>query len=1138
MKLIRPTLTLLAATSFAVAAERIDYNRDIRPILSNGCILCHGPDEEDRKGGPKGSGGLRFDTEEGSRLMLSSGKMAISPGKPEASEALARMMSQDPDEVMPPKKHGKQLSEKEVGLIRQWITEGASYAKHWSYQKPSLPTPPAGAAHPVDAFVRERLRRESLSPNAEADKATLARRAALDITGLPPKHADLQSFLQDSSPNAFESYVDRLLASPQYGEHWAREWLDLARYADSAGYADDPMRTIWPYRDYVIRSFNANKPFDRFTIEQIAGDLLPQPTDEQLVATAFHRNTMTNSEGGTNDEEFRSAAIVDRVNTTFGVWMGTSMACAQCHTHKYDPITQKEYFQIYAYFNNTADADRKDEAPLHSVYTPEQQAQRRELQQKLAKQQASFQTPTPSQIEAAKVWFQGLSSSTSSVTLVPAKATSHAKHELKIAEDGTVSSAQKAPNDTYKLTIPISTPLELHGVELQVPEGQENFVLTGISASVEPPSGQPGPQAKYVRISLPGKDALLQLAEVQVFSQGKNMALTGNATQSSTYSDAKANLARDGNTDGKYEGGSVAHTNLGDAAPWWEVDLFSTVPIDQIVVWNRTEAAERLAGFHIQALDEKRNVVWERKDNPAQVSTKFDLSGQQQLDFTAAVATHSQDGYPASSLVDRQLSTEKRKKSGWAVAPYQNSAQTLLTSLAKPMQLAPGSTLHVRLEHDSPVKSHVLQRFRIAAATDALGQQRLELPKALQNLLAKSEQTAADVEVIAQHYARHLAPDLAAERTKLKQLEGQLEAISPTTVPIQQELPADKRRTTKVQLRGNYQALGDTVAEGVPVAFHPLPQASKPDRLALANWLVSPENPLTARVLVNRYWENIFGIGLVRTSEEFGSQGEMPSHPELLDWLANEVIRTGWDLKQLIRLLVTSASYRQSSKVDQALLERDPDNRLLARGPRFRLSGEMVRDQALAVSGLLSEKMFGRSVRPERPNMGLSAAFGGGLDWATSSGEDRFRRGLYTEWRRTSPYPSLATFDAPNREVCTIKRSRTNTPLQAFVTLNDPVFVEASQALARRLVKLPSNERLNTAFWEVLSRPPTAKEGARMSALLEQTTATYTADPKLAEDMATKPIGPLPENTNAVELAAWTALANVMLNLDETLMKR
>jgi hypothetical protein len=830
-----PLVACLAGLPVNVTAAedttKIDFNRDIRPILSNYCHKCHGPDAAQRQGG---SDGLRLDTREGA-IADQGGYAAIVPGHPEKSALVERIKSTDDDERMPPKEMGKRLSPREIELLTKWIEQGAPYATHWSYAQPVRPQLPKinqtnWPRNELDRFILARLEQENLAPSPEADGAALLRRVSLDLTGLPPTLSDLEKFATN-----YEAYVDQLLDSPAYGEHWAHAWLDLARYADSAGYADDPPRTIWMFRDYVIRSFNANKPLDQFTVEQIAGDLLPDPTDEQLIATAFNRNTLTNNEGGTSDEEFRNVAVVDRVNTTLAVWMGTTIACAQCHSHKYDPITQQEYFQLFAFFNNTADTDKKDESPLLARPSEEelkQQAARQEEIKKLSEKQASV---TPELLEAQKKW------------------------EAELADEEKLKAAK-----------------------------------------------------------LP----------------------------------------------------------------------------DAIAAILKTAADER---------------------------------------------------------------------------------------------------------------------------TEA---QQAELTK---------------------HYAS-IAPERDADRKRLETLKKQVADFKPAaSVPIMKELPSDKRRATKLQYRGNYQEQGPEVVEGTPACFPPLPEGAPQDRLALARWLIDDKNPLTARVFANRYWEQLFGIGIVATSEEFGSQGELPSHPELLDWLATELVRLKWNQKAFLKMLVTSATYRQSSRVTPELVTRDPDNRLLARGPRVRLSAEMVRDQALAVSGLLSGKMYGPPVKPPQPAIELKAAFGSAVDWQDSAGEDKFRRALYTSWRRSNPYPSMATFDAPNREVCTIRRVRTNTPLQALVTLNDPVYIEAAQALARRIVAeggASAKDRLAYAFNLCLARKPHAAESERLLAFYEESLATYRADSRAAKKMAIEPLGPVPEGADIAELAAWTVVSNVLLNLDEMLMKR
>jgi hypothetical protein len=811
------TLFLGVLIGAACAAEPINFSRQIRPILSENCIACHGPDEKGRKGK------LRLDDEQDAKRDRK-GDFVILPGKPEQSELIKRIESTDPDDVMPPPKQHKTIPPAQLALLKEWIRQGAVWGRHWAYEPVARPSVPKnGEANPVDAFLAERQKQEGLKWSAEAAKHVLIRRVALDVTGLPPTPEELTQLAKATHAEV----VTHFLAKPAYGEHWARQWLDLARYADSAGYPSDPGRVIWAYRDWVIKALNKNQPFDQFAVEQLAGDLLPNATEDQVIATAFHRNTMTQNEGGTSDEEFRNAAVIDRVNTTYAVFMGTTMACAQCHTHKYDPITITEYFQSYAFLNQSADSDKRDEAPLHEIYPPGVKAQREQWMKDSAAAEAIFKKPDPAWLAGFDEWL--------------ARKPKLAEKQLKAA--------------------------------LEVP-------------------------------------------------------------------------------------------------------------------------------------------------------------------------------------------SEKRTK-------------------------------------------------------------------AQNNLLS-------------QHYVRNVSAAAKAQRAHADGLKQKIAQSAPVTVPIMQDLPADRRRKTFVQLRGNWQALGDEVGEGVPPSLARWEASYPKNRLGLARWIVSRDNPLTARVTMNRLWESVFGVGIVRSSEEFGSQGDLPLHPELLDWLAAEFVESGWDTKKMLTLLLNTRAYRQASASVAQLNELDPDNRFVARGPRFRPSGEMLRDQALAVSGLLSAKMFGPPVRPMRPNMGLSIAFGGSGDWQTSTGEDRHRRSIYTDTRRSTPYPSFATFDAPNRETCVIRRDRSNTPLQAFVTLNDPVFIEASQALARRVMKEASTDeaRLRRAYVLCLAREPDAAELATLQTLLARSLQEYRADAKLAEQMATQPLGPADKGTDLPALAAWTAVSSVIMNLDEFLMRR
>jgi len=830
----------------------VDFNREIRPILASRCFQCHGPDEAARKGS------LRLDLREGAIGPAKSGKPAIVPGQGAQSELLKRVATEDEDDLMPPGKHGAPLTSAQVETLRTWVAQGAAYTPHWAYLKPTRPTLPAvkqddWARNEVDHFILARLEAEKLKPMAEADRYALIRRLSLDLTGLPPTIEEADAFVKDASPESYEKLVDGLLARPAYGERWASVWLDLARYADSQGYAPDEDRVIWAYRDWVIQALNENKPFDQFTIEQIAGDLLTNPTPSQLAATAFNRNTLTNTEGGTNREEFRVAAVLDRVNTTTQVFLASTFACAQCHTHKYDPITQKEYYRLFAVFNGTEDADRRDESPT-----------------------------------------------------------------IEIARVGSTDAAE------FKLQV---TDLRKRVAE--------------------------------------------QARAVEKYRAAWEKAVLGAPLKSSTQSH--------GDTDVLKEKGAAVDSGVPKA-----------------------------------------------------------------------------DGVP----------------------------KAIVAIVQKPAK-------------DRPKK--------------------------------EQDQLAA--------YFHGLFPALAKLQTELKALEARYAAAT-TTVPVMKE---GKARETNILIRGDWLNKGEKVDAGLPAAMGaPIP-AGKVDRLTLANWIVSPENPLTARVAANRLWEELFGTGIVETSEDFGLQGDLPSHPELLDWLATEFQRVGWDTKKMIRLIVTSAAYRQSSQVTEAALRLDPFNRLISRGPRVRLPAEIVRDQALAASGLLSKKMFGPPCQPPKPNFGLSAAFGPTTDWKADTDENRFRRGLYIRIRRNAPYPSMTTFDAPERTSCTSRRIRTNTPLQALVTLNDPCYVEAAQGLARRVMKEGGGtleSRITFAFRTVLTRPPTEVEVARLRELYEQAHVAYAADKVKATAVATKPLGALGKDVDVVEAAAWTVIGNVLLNLDETLAKR
>lgn len=1170
---------LLQPGRLALAASGTETDRQLSPqqlqqvrsLLSNRCFACHGPDAEQRQGG------FRIDQGETIYQQADSEKIPVVPGHPEQSELLRRLSASDAEERMPPVDFGAPLRSEEIALIKEWIVAGAPPLKHWSFVTPTRPSPPelaalevhdnrielapeqlsAWLASPIDRFVLSAQLRHGLSPSPPAPRDVLLRRLALDITGLPPSMELLEAFVSDQRPDATERVVDRLLASPEYGEHWARKWLDLARYADSAGYADDPPRTIWAYRDWVIRALNSDMPLDDFTRAQLAGDLLPKPTEDDLIATAFHRNTLTNNEGGTNDEEFRTVAIVDRVNTTMAVWMGVTFACAQCHTHKYDPFTQEEYFKIYAVFNQSQDADRRDESPLLEVFTTEQQLERKTWHAREAELREQLKQVSP-EIRAQFDDWSKASTAPQWQTLQPESFKAKTNTEATWSQSGVIRvkpMQDKIVADTFSLQLDIRADVSGRSVraiglrtkpDKTLPGGGAgfgggNFVLTEVRASLAAGDSN-ARQARWVRLDLPGKEKILSLAEVQVFSGNTNVAPKGKASQSSTDYEGDAARAIDGKTIGKFDKNTTTHTAK-SSDPWWEVDLGSAQAIDRVVIWNRTDPGihTRLSGLRVSLLDENRQPVFEETiDTAPKESRTLDLSGAAPIQLVAAYADYAQPDFDAAHTVDND------KASGWAVSGQIDREHFLTLIPSAPIDASKGSKLRLELAHESAHRDHLLGSFEIVASYDSAAADWAQMTDEQRAVAQKpaAQRTPAEQKALLEFFAEHLAPASEPLREELEKLEKQLASLKPeTSVPVMRDRPADQRRETYVQLRGNYKSLGAKVEPGLPKVFHPGPAGEGLDRLQLANWLVSRDNPLTARVFANRTWEALFGLGIVRTSEEFGSQGELPSHPELLDWLATELIDLQWDSKRLLRALVLSQTYQQTSEVHPASLAADADNVWLARGPRVRLTAEMVRDQALATSGLLSHKRFGPPVRPPQPALGLSAAFGSKTDWESSQGEDRYRRGLYTTWRRSNPYPSMATFDAPSREVCTLRRDTTNTPLQALVTLNDPGFVEAAQALARRVVLVDVADgsdtvRIQYAFRACTSRPADQRELAALERLLNEAKSQLAQQPEEAKKLATEPIGSLPEGASAVELAAWTAVCNVLLNLDEVLMKR
>jgi mono/diheme cytochrome c family protein len=1014
-QLLPLALCLAASAAAEQGPERpVDFVRDVRPILAKNCFACHGPDEHDRQAE------LRLDTPEGAFGELN-GNRPFTPSDADASEALRRITSTDEGERMPPADSGKTLTAEEIETIRRWIEQGAAWKSHWAFEKPvQAPLPdvsdPAWCKTEWDRFVLALLDREGLGPSPEADRYTLARRVALDLTGLPPPPEVVREFVNDPLPEAYERLVDRLLNSPAYGERWARVWLDLARYADTRGYEKDRTRTMWPYRDWVIEAFNRDLPYDQFTREQLAGDLLPEPTQSQLVATAFHRNTMVNEEGGTDDEEFRVAAVKDRVDTTLQVWMGLTMGCAKCHSHKYDPISQREYYQFYAFFNQTEDSDRGDERPTLPITLPDQERKRRELAAAIKEIETRLASVTPELQQAAETWAAEMRPQSGGwIALKPREMKAASGSTLTLQEDGSVlASAESPAKETYTLSLPL-----------------EAGTLTGIRLEALPDKSHP-----------------------------------------------KAGVGRS--------------------------------PGDGNFV---------LSGIRVELAP--------RDESPIA------------LPLAKAEADFSQDGYPVAHAIKNDNPT----KHGWAVSPKQSEPHTAVFTLEKSPAVEAGAELIVTLDHqfEFAYPGFSLGRFRLSVTGDQQPALHPALPENIAALvrLVPAERSEAQSRQLHEYFAANVAPANEPLRTELARLRAERAAIKPIPLPVMRELAADKRRTTNIHIRGSFLDQGEPVGPAALPSFHSWPDDAPLTRVGVAEWLTSRENPLTARVAVNRHWAYFFGRGLVETEEDFGSQGQPPTHPELLDWLAVEFMDQGWSFKKLCKQMVMSATYRQSSRVTPELVERDRFNRLLARGPRFRLEAEMVRDNALAVSGLLSRKMFGPSVMPMQPE-GIWRSTYNTDKWITSPGEDRYRRSLYTFIKRTSPYPAMVTFDAPSREICSIRRVATNTPLQALVTLNDPVYVEAAQSLARKMKTSGGatlHEQLAFGLQTALIRPARDEEVRLLAELYARRLAEFQANSAAAEQLATDPLGPLPDGMDAAELAALTAVANVILNLDEFLTR-
>ncbi len=1017
-------LLMFAVWNASIAEAAVDFNRDIRPILSANCFRCHGPDEEARQAD------LRLDQRDDA-ILDRGGYQVISPGSIEQSEFIARILSDDPDVMMPPPSSNKSLTDTQRDLLRQWISEGAEYQEHWSFVPPSRPelpevSKPDWCRNEIDYFILAALDNEAITPSMEADPYTLVRRVYLDLVGLPPTpdEADLWvARLTDTTSDPETAYlelVDSLLASPRYGERWARRWLDLARYADTNGYEKDRERSIWPFRDWVINAFNNDMPFDQFTIEQIAGDMLPDATTEQRIATGFHRNTMLNEEGGIDPLEFRFHAMTDRVATTGTTWLGLTLECCQCHTHKFDPITQREYYQFMAFLDNAdepdlilPDAEREVQYQQNlaeadrltkELITAWPMAEGETDEQRAALIEERFQTWLTEQREATVEW----------QPLTPTELSSNLPL-LTLEPDGhtVFASGDTTKLDRYELTMTIPV------------EG-----VTAIRLEALPDDRLParGPGMTFYE----GTIGDFFLGEFQISCDGQPIEI---ATASESY----------------------AKNRFGDHA------------------------------------------------------------------------------------VTAELATDGNVQTGWSVDGRIGERHWAVFNLAEP--LPSGREVHLTMTFGRHFSSS-LGKFRLSATTSRAEVQARDLPEDVEQLLSLNDSELSE-EQHDQLMDAFLvqAPELKEAAERIHQLRRPLVGV---TTLVMQERPATHPRPTFVHHRGEYLQATDQVQPGTPSALHSIPADAPRNRLTFAEWLVSRDNPFVARVFVNRQWSALFGAGLVRTVDDFGTQGDTPSHPELLDWLAVEFMDRGWSIKQLHRLLVTSSTYRQSSHVSPDRWHADPDNRWLSRASRFRLEAEIIRDSTLSAAGLLTERIGGPPVRPPQPE-GVTEAAYGRPGWNASTGDDRYRRSVYTFIKRTAPFAMYNTFDAPSGEECIATRDVSNTPLQALTLLNDVMFLEAARALGDELSHLEAtdSERAALAWRRVLTRPASDAELTRLLEFVEEQRSrmvTGELQPQVimgiaSDDETDSDPSIQGEEESLAESAAWTLAARALFSLDEAITR-
>jgi hypothetical protein len=1166
------------SASAASIPDEISFNQDIRPILSEHCYACHGPDEGQRKAG------LRLDIEEEALKTLKSGNRAILPGSQSESQLIARIQSDDLDEIMPPPKHGKPLNSRQKDLLAGWIQKGAKWEGHWAYispKRPALPElkNPEWANNPIDNFIKAKHEAQNLPSSSEAPKTKLIRRASLDLTGLPPSVEEIDAFLEDDSEEAYESLVDRLLDSKHYGERQAMFWLDLARYGETQGFHHDAHRDMWHWRDWVINSYNDNKPFDEFTIEQLAGDLLPNPSNDQLVATGFHRNEMTTSEGGALPEEYSVKYVVGRVDTTARVWLGTSLACAECHDHKYDPISQKDYYRFFAYFNNVPEdgLDRgKNPRPRVSLSDKDQDNRLQELSRehdalKLA-HTGIVTPPNETYDEKQKEWVSVLEAEglKNWSALTPSKATANNGSELEWDANQIITAKGTLPDkDEYTLEFHTDqtdiTALRLEAIpDLDLDHGKSgrsedgDFVLTRFEVSSRTASkadisnNSQQPTFESWRQIGPFEASKEQEQPLDIaFGPESNLDFTTSYQPSNqTWSEASKDLAaltKDSlNEPGIYYFASEVvskHATTANVQIETKSDLHLWSNWKQIQT-TKTEGGSNEQRFKLplepglNRLLVKLHVTETASQFSAQISDPSRESKSIKIETASASLERSR--YGISGTLDDKIET------GWSVwndGDAGKQTEYAWFKAEKPFGTEGGTAIRVKLSFNSPLKKRLLGKFRLAISTSTNLNHFLELPQNIKAELVKLSdgRIPSPPQSVQVHYREQNIEEA-------KQIKKLLDAKRKERDNFKNALPVamvmgnrEKMKDTFMLVRGEYNNPGEKVSPGIPSALFPTKPQADQNRLALAKWLVDPDHPLTSRVIVNHYWQQFFGTGIVKTPEDFGSQGEWPSHPELLDWLAKEFVESGWDIKHMHKLIVTSATYRQDSMILPSLLEQDSGNRSLSYFPRMRLEAEAIRDVAMAASGLLDTSIGGESIYPyQPPGLWEQVAFQGTRKWNQSEGEKNYRRGLYVYWRRSIPYASFVTFDAPSRETCTVKRPRTNTPLQALVLMNDPVYVEAACSFGLRIMTEGGDkldERLRFAFRVALSRAPSDDELSELRQAFLVELSHFESDRPAANQLVHVGESSPPLETDICELAAWTIIGNILLNLDETITK-